>query len=107
MHTRHWTRRLLYTEGVKILADEHGAHWLIDLVASYQPYAHVAAEEFQLWRLVVTPTKSAVVTMTDGNTDKAIVTQRIEFTDFPNDECELYCVRSEGEPAVLMLPGEY
>jgi hypothetical protein len=32
----HWTRRLHYTDGVAYLAEAAAAHWLIDLVASYQ-----------------------------------------------------------------------
>ena len=51
--------------------------------------------------------KSAVATMTDGNSDAPIIRQEIEYTDYPEPECELWCVRSPGEPAVLMLPSDY
>jgi hypothetical protein len=69
----HWSKRLAYTTGVYALAEQHVAHWLIELVTSYQPYPHVTAEAFQVWRLAATGT-STVVTMADGNSDTAIVT---------------------------------
>lgn len=105
-HFRHWTRRLIYTSGVKFLCDEAGAHWLVDAIASYQGQPEVKAEEFQVWRLRVADT-SATLTMTDGNTDKPIVTQAIGHTDFAEPEAEFYVVLSPGQPAVLMLPCEY
>ena len=42
----HWTKKLVYTDGVKFVADVAEAFWLIDLVASYQPLK-VA---FQVWK---------------------------------------------------------
>jgi hypothetical protein len=111
-YTKHWTGRLIFTPGVRFLAEQAGAYWLIDAVASYQSraYPKVLAEEFQAWKLWVNPNRSATLTMTDGNTDKPIVTQQIEFTDFADSgetEAQLYCVLSPGQPAVLMLPCEY
>lgn len=53
---RHFTG-MVYTEGVKYLADEGGAHWLIDAIASYQRDRKLKAlpwwPEFQLWYLDV------------------------------------------------------
>ena len=52
MHTgstrwfRHWTRRLVYTEGVQYLAEKASAYWLIDLVASWCPHPSLRNEEF-------------------------------------------------------------
>ncbi|CAA9302355.1 hypothetical protein AVDCRST_MAG94-444 [uncultured Leptolyngbya sp.] len=34
---RYWTGRLIYTEGVKYLADTAHCYWLIDAIASHQP----------------------------------------------------------------------
>src|ERR1039458_7739091 len=33
---RHWMRRITFTDGVKFLAEQAGAYWLIDLIASWQ-----------------------------------------------------------------------
>lgn len=44
--------------------------------------------------------------MTDGNSDTPIVTQAIDYTDFPLDEVTLWLVRG-GPTWTLMLPSEY
>lgn len=103
---RHWSQRLVYTTSVKCTAEEHGAYWLIDAVASYQPLPRVKAEGFQVWRLEVNQDRTATLRMTDGNTDKAIVEQVIEFTDYPEAEAKWYCVEGDG-CMVLMLPEDY
>lgn len=47
--------RLVYTEGVKYLADNAGAYWLIDLIASYQHQlvTDSGLKHFQLWIVTV------------------------------------------------------
>ena len=51
-------RHVLFTDGVKYLADKAGAYWLLDEIALIQRYdRRVAVEEFQVWTLTVgTPT---------------------------------------------------
>src|SRR5487761_2479243 len=49
--TRHRSRRLLYTDGVRFLAETAKAHWLIDAIASWQTHASVRCEPFQVWKL--------------------------------------------------------
>jgi hypothetical protein len=95
-------RNFLYTEGVQYVAEQAGAYWLIDLIASYQTDPKIKAEDFQVWRLRKKPDDSASVTMTDGNTEKPIVEQQIELTDFPDDYMEMWV-----EGNVLLLPSEH
>ncbi|HYH66075.1 MAG TPA: hypothetical protein VD866_15380 [Urbifossiella sp.] len=106
-----YSKRLIYTEGVRHLAQTAGAVWLITLIDSHQGNPKARAEEFQVWRLVVNVAdNTGVVTMTDGNNDTAIITQRIPYTDYAKageDQCELYLVQTPGQPSVLMLPCEY
>lgn len=106
--TRHGlVRYLLITEGVAFLADQAGAHWLIDAIASYQHEARVRAEPFQVWGLAVNAsTRSAMLTMTDGNSPTPIISQEIDHTDFPLNEIALWAI-AEGDHRVLMLPSEY
>jgi hypothetical protein len=93
--------KVLYTDGVRHVAHAGGAYWLIDEIAIIQPCDKaVAAEEFQLWRLVVRPDKTATLTCDDGN-GNIVYTKEIGFTDFPLDEIKLYF-----ENDVLMLPSE-
>jgi uncharacterized protein DUF6876 len=100
---RHVFNRLCYTEGVKYLAEAAEAYWLIDAIASYQ--GQLAGEGFQLWHLKRSGGGATLTARTDSD-QPAMVTQEIEYTDFPLDEIKLYCCEGAGHH-VLMLPGEY
>lgn len=106
--TRHGlTRRILMTQGVVFLAEQAQAHWLTDLIVSHQADPRVRAEPFQVWTLAVNvETRSAVATMTDGNTKQAVTLQEISWTDFPLPEVTLWLVQ-EGDTWVMLLPSEY
>lgn len=100
-------RRCVMTDGVKYLADnagEHGAYWLLDIIASYQP--RLRKDPFQVWVLKVNRNKKpmAVVTCEDGN-GKRLVRQKIEYTDFQLDEIKLYA-EHDGVYLTIMLPDE-
>jgi hypothetical protein len=95
-------RRVLFTDGARYLADTAGAHWLLDEIAIIQPYdKRVAAEEFQLWILRVTPDAKATLSCEDGN-GNAVFTKEIPFTDFPLPEIKLYFTNN-----TILLPSEY
>ena len=64
---------IVYTDGIRYLAEECQCYWLIDLVASYQSEQDVKKEEFQVYKLRVNSDKSAVVEISDGN-DNIITT---------------------------------
>lgn len=99
--------RVLMTEGVVFLANEAGAHWLTDAVASYLCHESARREPFQVWRLAVNClTRSGQLTMTDGNNSTSLITQTLDYTDFPLAEIDLWLV-ADGENWVLMLPREY
>lgn len=98
---RHWSRHLTYTEGVKYLAEEASAYWLIDLVASWCPHPSIRNEQFVVWTLTVRPDRTAVVIADDGNGHE-LTRQGIGWTDFPLDRIDLYLVDK-----VLLLPSEY
>ena len=95
----------LYTEGVAYVAESAEAFWLIDLVASYLTIQRVREQDFQYWTFRF-ENNAGVAIMTDGNTDEPIVTQTIEFTDFPLPSIEFY-VCFDGETWTMMLPSEY
>lgn len=106
--TRHGlVRSLLMTDGVVFLTDQAGAHWLVDAIASYQHETRARAEPFQAWSLVVdATTRSAALTMTDGNSSRPIIQQEIDYTDFPLAMSDLWAI-ADGDHRVLMLPSEY
>jgi hypothetical protein len=92
----HWTKTLKFTDGVKFLADNAGAYWLIDAIASYG-----RKEPFQLWELKVNDSK-AVLTMKEDTGEPVLVKQEITYTDFPLDEITLYLI-----DGILLLTSEY
>jgi hypothetical protein len=95
---------ILYTDGVRHVAQQGGAYWLIDAIASWQFEPDVRddamLQEIQFWKLVVNEDRSAVLTC-ERDTDDVAVTQELEFTDFPLRSIRLFL-----EDGVLMLPSE-
>lgn len=110
---RHWTRKLVYTDGVKYLAD-NGAAWLVDAIASYQGDRRVTSNpmlrDMQFWRLTVKDRKGTLTCVEDSGR-KPVIVQELEFTDFPLDKCEVWVQRGstdgETECMIAMLPSEY
>jgi hypothetical protein len=94
-------RHVLYTDGVRYLAEKANAYWLVDAIASVQLESKVRYEEFQVWNLQRMAGNQAVLIGEDGNGNE-IYRQDIPFTDFPLDEIKLYFTNN-----VLMLPSEY
>src|ERR1035441_3065040 len=47
-------RSVLFTDGAKYVADQGGAYWLLDIIATAQQHdTRVSGEEFQVWNLKV------------------------------------------------------
>ena len=98
---KHWMG-IAYTDGVKEMAELAGAHWLIDAVASYR-----RKEPFQVWTLDVMLAENnrhhkCVLTMKEDSDCPVLVTQKIEYTDFPIGTITLWLI-----DGVLILPSEY
>jgi hypothetical protein len=95
-------RKVLYTDGAQHVAEAGGAYWLLDEIALTQPSdKHVAAEEFQVWKLAVRPDRTATLTCEDGNYH-VVFTKEIEYTDFPLDEITLWFANN-----TIYLPSEH
>lgn len=115
---RHWLKCLLYTDGVKFLADAANCYWLVDAIASYQLKCQrdPLLCEFQVWYLlrphqqvmpqILVPDSGAVLAcwkhepLVRGWVDP-VIQQVIDFCDFPLESFKLYCAGG-----VLMLPSE-
>lgn len=121
-HGGFWRHEILLTDGVMHLAENGGRHggtafWLIDAVASYQGERVLARHPFQVWILTVTEaddgSRSARLVCTNGNSEKPIVEQEIEYTDFLLDKIQLYAsvepVDETGKKkrVIILLPSEY
>ena len=108
---------LLFTDGVFHVAVTCGAHWLIDVIASWQPSIrkrHGEQAGFQLWILEASKRVEGawmVEAWTDtppkhdsDSTGKLMAQQAIGHSDFPK---ELSPFRLWVEHGVLLLPAEH
>lgn len=87
----HWaSKRFVYTEGVKAVADQAGAYWLIDIVAT-----EVAPLCIKRWEEAKSPMSFLIVDVAGNkanlrlarDTDEpALWVRHIEFTDFPQGQ---------------------
>lgn len=108
---------LVVTEGMHHLCERAGAHWLMDLVASYQTPL-LSDETFQLWSVEVENGRGRVTCQRDTG-EKFLVEQELTATDWPADELgnkyEFYVQHgtvgmTDGQPVmgiVAMLKSEY
>lgn len=97
-----FVRKVLFTDGVKYVADKAGAYWLIDEIVFKQHIPEFFREAFQVWKLKVDlQKKTAVLNCEDGNGNQ-VFTKLIHYTDFPLDEITFYLTEN-----VLLLPSEY
>ena len=107
---KHWTGQLVYTDGVQYVAENGGAFWLIDAIASWQTDPKVQKnerlQEFQLWTLKVRG-GSATLTCQEDSGEPNVVTQNIEFTDFPLPEIQFYVEPLGGGKGCLLLRSEH
>jgi hypothetical protein len=105
--TEFWYRHnlakdILYTDGVKYVAETAGAYWLVDEIVFMQSQKAITQEEFQVWKLTVNLEEhSAVLACEDGNMNTVFM-KPIEYTDFPLDEITFYFTNK-----VILLPSEY
>lgn len=108
---------LLFTPGVKCLAEKAGAYWLIDAIASHQTAKlDQKCDGFQVW-LLTKNAKGKGCTL-DCYTDIAenkpdaklrVVRQKIEYTDFPLEPGQSFrlWVEGIGKEKTLLLPSEH
>jgi hypothetical protein len=95
-------RKVVFTDGVKYVADQAGAYWLLDEIALVQSGdRRVIGESFQVWQLTVNGDETATLTCEDGNKN-VLYAKRIEFTDFPQAGITLWYTNN-----TILLPSEY
>ena len=96
---------VVLTDGAKYLADECGAYWFMDMIASHLP-SLPPEENWAIAILTVDDGKGLFTLANDSPATKIYAMQGINYTDFPLDEVKLYVIR-EGDEWVILLPSEY
>lgn len=91
--------KLVHTDGVQYFADQAGAFWLLDIIAT-EIYPLTIQHPFMVITMTVSEKKAKLV-VDDGN-DNWIFQKNIDFTDCPDGEYRFYLIGD-----VLMLPSEY
>ncbi len=106
-------RSVIYSPGVKFVAEHGNAYWLVDAIVSYfgSPIMRKAMkddyrlESLQFWRLEVL-NESASLTARSDDGVKPFVHQAIEFTDFPLASVDIWA-GYDGQRWTLYLPSEH
>lgn len=100
--------KVVYSEGVKFVAETCEAYWLIDVL-----YSHITprllADGFAVMTLKLNKTGSgAKFEANDGGKGKAkrLAVQNIPFTDFPVREIKFFIEGTDDDGYVLMLAEE-
>ncbi len=104
-------RKVIYTPGVKHVAEAAEAYWLIDAITFWmtsQDYLHATAYDERLcymvfWTLDVKDDQSAMLTGRADGDAKPAFTQSIPFTDFPLSTIDIWAA-TDGQHWTLYLP---
>ena len=104
---------MIYTPGIKHVAEQAGAYWLIDELAfaiSGNPVQHAGRAdprilELHFWRLD-TKDGSAILTARADSDVEPFYCKDIPYTDFPLDWIDIWAA-FDGEHWTLYLPSEH
>ena len=90
------------TDGCAFIRDECKAWWLFDAILSYQYEKILRHINFQLWELRQSKKDlSWLLTCREDSNLKPLISQVIEFSDFPLDYIKLYVIQG-----IVLLPSE-
>ena len=93
---------LLLTDGCAYLRDACNSFWLFDCILSYQLEKVLKGVNFQLWELRQSKKDmSWLLSCSEDSGLKPLISQRIEFSDFPLDYIRIYVIQG-----VALLPSE-
>ena len=94
---------ILLTDGCNFIREHCNAWWLYDAILSYQCDERLRKVKFQIWILHrLKKDLSWELTCKEDTGKKPIITQIIEFSDFPLDSIRIWLIDN-----VCLLPSEY
>jgi hypothetical protein len=107
-------RRVIYTPGVRFVAEQGGAYWLIDEIAlalGSPQFRKAAARDSRVgslhfWKLTVGDDRSATLAARADDGVEPFITREIPFTDFPLDHIDIWA-GFDGVHWTLYLPSEH
>jgi hypothetical protein len=94
---------ILLTDGCNFIREECKAWWLFDAILSYQCEKILRNVKFQIW--ILRRLKKDLfweLTCREDSGKKPLITQTLEFSDFPIDEVRIWVIDK-----VCLLPSEY
>ena len=110
VHRLPMTPDLLLTEGVKYFAEEAGAYWLMDIVAT-EFVPKLSDEDYIIFiQVTVDSDNGAVIIGSDGDKGDGPVilhTRTIEYTDLPTNSTFNFILTVDYQGTTLLLPSEY
>jgi hypothetical protein len=94
---------LKLSDGCAFVREKMGAWWLFDCILSFQLDKRLKDVSFQIWELKQLKSDlSWKLTCKEDIGKKSLVTQRIEFSDFPLESIKIWVIDK-----VALLPSEY
>ncbi|MCA9215714.1 MAG: hypothetical protein KDB27_21765 [Planctomycetales bacterium] len=105
--------KVIYTPGIRYLADQGQAYWLIDAIATYLGSARMRQAikqdsriaSMQFWRLEVVNSQGVLTAEADAGVTP-FVQQAIGHTDFPLERVDIWAAY-DGLYWTLYLPSEH
>jgi hypothetical protein len=94
---------IILTDGCAFVREKCQAYWLFDAILSYQLDKRLKNVPFQIWELKQQMMDlSWLLTCQEDSGKKPLLTQRLEFSDFPLDSIRIWVI-----DGVALLPSEY
>jgi len=85
---------LLLTDGCRYVRDILNSHWLFDSILIFQADKRLRGVNFQIWTLQQSKKDlSSLLTCRKDSNLKPLISQVIEFSDFPLDYIKLYVIQ--------------
>ena len=114
------SRGVVFTDGVKFLADNAEAYWLVDEVCILQMHEGIKKDarlqQMQFWTLKKNPSGKGATLICERDSGDVAMEKPIEFTDFPfqafaGNEVRLWVAPTQGADGklsmVCYLPSEH
>jgi hypothetical protein len=94
---------ILLTDGCDFIRTHCNAHWLFDCILSYNSEKVLKNINWQCWELRQSKKDlSWLLTCREDSDKKPLITQTIEFSDFPIEGIKIWLIDK-----VALLPSEY